>query len=143
MSKKFSFWIWGTIITQLLTAVFHSVSFFVKPEAKNDTEKQLIDLMTSYKQDMGMGFNRSMGELVTGLSISFTLICLFGALLNWTMKRKNIAADTWKAVLQVQLFIFGALAAATLVFTFPPPIICTLLIFIFICGAYLSISKNV
>jgi hypothetical protein len=138
MFKRFSFWIWGTIVTQLLTAVFHSLGFFMKPEPQNETEKQLFNLMTSYKPDAGMGFNPSFANLFTGLSLCFTLICLFGALLNLYLKRKSIAADLWKGILLIQIIIFGAVFAAMLAFTFVPPIICTLLIFIFVCGAYIS-----
>jgi hypothetical protein len=141
MLKRFSFWIWGTIVTQFLTSVFHSLSFFAKQEPTNETEKQLIDLVSNYKADLGMGFHRSFAELFTALSLCFTLICLFAALLNWYLHRKRIAAELWKGVLMIQVVIFGAVAAAMLIFTFAPPIICTLLIFVFVCGAYLS-RKN-
>jgi len=69
MLKKFSFWIWGAIITQLLTAVFHSLSFFMKPEPQNETEKELLDLTSNYKPDSGMGFHPSFADLFTGASI--------------------------------------------------------------------------
>ncbi len=141
MLKRFSFWIWGTIVTQLLTSIFHSLSFFAKQEPTNETEKQLIELTTNYKADLGMGFHRSFAELFIALSLCFTLICLFGALLNWYLHRKKIAAELWKGVLMIEIIIFGAVAAAMLIFTFAPPIICTLLIFIFVCGAYFS-RKN-
>ena len=53
MLKKFSFWLWGLVTFQLLTALFHSISFFVKPEPANDTEKQLQDLLDNYKKIWG------------------------------------------------------------------------------------------
>ena len=141
MFKKFSFWIWGTIVTQLLTAAFHSLSFFIKLEPQNETEKQLFDLMDSYKPDAGMGFHPSFANLFTGLSLCFTLICLFGGILNWYFKKKNLAADLWKGLLLIEMVIFGAMFIAMAVFTFLPPIICTALIFLFVSGAY-STSKN-
>lgn len=141
MFKKFSFWIWGTIVTQLLTAVFHSLSFFMKPEPKNDTEKQLFDLLSSYKPDAGMGFNPSFANLFTGLSLCFTLICFFGLLLNWYLKRKSIEVGLWKGVLLIQIIIFGSMFTAMLAFTFFPPIVCTALIFIFVTASYLT-AKN-
>lgn len=142
MFKKFSFWIWVTIILQLLTAAFHSLSFFMVPEPKNETEKQLLDLTTSYKPDAGMGFNPSYADLFTGLSLCFTLICIFGALLNWYFKKKNPGTDLWKGFLLIQLIIFGALFIAMLVFTFFPPIICTGLIFIFVTSSYLTVKNK-
>lgn len=141
MFKYFSIWLWGTIILQLLTAVFHSLSFFMTPEPKNETEKQLLELTSGYKPDAGMGFNPSFADLFTGLSLCFTLICLFGALLNWYLKRKNIAADLWKGILLIEGIIFGAVFAAMLAFTFFPPVVCTGLIFIFITASYLTVKK--
>lgn len=142
MFKKFSFWIWGTIIMQLLTSVFHSLSFFVRPIPKNETEKQLVDLVTNYKPDAGMGFHPSFANLFTGLSLCFTLICLFGAMLNWYFKKKNLTAALWKGLLLIEIIIFGAVFIAMLAFTFFPPIICTGLIFIFVSGAYLSVNTK-
>jgi len=49
MLSNFSLWIWGTIIAQLLTAIFHSISFFVKEKPRNETEKQLMELTKNYK----------------------------------------------------------------------------------------------
>lgn len=142
MLKKFSFWIWGAIILQVLTASFHSLSFFAKPEPKNETEKQLFDLIVSYKPDAGMGFHPSFSDLFTGLSLCFTLICLFGALINWYFKKKNLATDLWKGLLMIQIIIFGAMFAAMLAFTFFPPIVCTGLIFIFVTASYLTVNKT-
>ena len=140
MLKKFSFWIWGLIITQLFTGAFHSISFFITPEPTNETEKQLMDLTRNYKPDAGMGFNPSFKDLFTGLSMSFMLICLFGGILNWYLKKKMIAADLWKGVLLIEIIIFGGLFAAMLAFTFSIPVICTGLIFLFVLGAYFSVK---
>lgn len=142
MFKKFSFWIWGAISTQLLTSAFHSLSFFSKQKPTNETEKQLIDLVTNYKADLGMGFHKSFSELFTAVSLCFTLLCLFGALLNGYLHRKKISADIWRGILLIEVFIFGAMAAAMLVFAFGPPIICAALIFIFVLGAYISSNKK-
>jgi hypothetical protein len=141
MFKKFSFWIWGAIVTQLLTAAFHALSFFAKQEPTNETEKQLIDITTTYKADLGMGFHRTFAELFTAVSLCFTLICLFGALINWYFKKKNLDAGLWKGLLLIQMIIFGAMLVAMLVFAFAPPIICTALIFIFVSASYFT-AKN-
>jgi hypothetical protein len=141
MFKKFSFWIWGTIVLQLLTASFHSISFFVKQEPGNETEKQLMNLAENYQPDAGMGFHPSFADLFTGLSLCFTLICLFGASCNWYFKMKNLPAETWKGFLLIQAIIFLAVFVAMLVFTFFPPIVCTALIFIFVTASYLTVKK--
>ena len=142
MLKRFPFWIWGAIITQLLTAAIHSVSFFVTPKPENDTEKQLVDLMDSYKLDMGAGFHPSFGNMVTGLSLCFTFICLFAALLNWHLKKKKLDPAIWKGVLLIEIVIFGAMFVEMAVFTFLLPIVCTALIFIFVCGSYSTVTNK-
>ncbi len=66
MLANFSFWIWETIITQLLTAVFHSISFFVKEKPRNEKEKQLIEPVKGYKIEMGAGIKRVSDNSLSG-----------------------------------------------------------------------------
>ena len=47
MQKGKQTWLWVTAIFQLLTALVHSMSFFVKEVPANDTEKQLHELITT------------------------------------------------------------------------------------------------
>ena len=142
MLKKFSFWLWGLVTFQLLTALFHSISFFVKPEPANDTEKQLQDLLDNYKKDMGAGISRSFAEVFLSLSICFTLLCLLGGLVNWYLKKKQISNEVWKGLLLIETVIFGILFLVILRFTFLPPMICTALIFLFSTGAYFSVKSK-
>lgn len=79
MPEHFSFWIWATIITQLLTATMHSLSFIAPAKPRNDKEKELIDITTNYKLDTGGGIKRSFYNLFVGVSSCFTLIYIFGA----------------------------------------------------------------
>ena len=142
MFKKFSFWIWGAIITQSITAAFHTLSLFITPEPTNETEKQLMDLTRNYKPDMGMGFHPSFKDFFTAFSISFTLLFIFGALINVYFKRKNLQAGLWKGLLLIETIIFGAVFIAMLAFTFIMPVICTGLIFLFVFGAYLTVNNK-
>ena len=142
MNKKFSFWIWGLITTQLLTAVFHSISFFISPEPANETEKNLNEVLNNYKMDMGAGINRSLADLILSLSVCFTLICLLAAIINWYFKKKQISNDLWKGLLLIEMIIFGILFLVILKFAFLPPMICTGLIFIFSIGSYISVNSK-
>lgn len=137
MSAGFSFWIWATIIAQGLSALFHSLSFISKPKPRNDTEKQLIDLLTNYKMDMGGGIKRSFGNLFTGVSICFTFIYLFGAVLNFYFLRSGISPAAWEGFLLIQSIIYGLVFLMQVRFTFWPPIIVTGLVFIFLLGCYI------
>ena len=138
MLRRFSFWLYAAAVMQALSAAFHSISFFLEPAPQNETEKQLIGLITNYHPDAGMGFHPSFMQLFTGLSLCFTLLCLFGASLNWYLKKMHVQPHIFKGVLLLEIIIFGLLFLAMLAFTFPPPIFCTLLIFVFLCGAYFT-----
>jgi hypothetical protein len=56
----------------VLIGLVHSLSLLEPMVPKNDTEKQLLDLMTNYKFDL-MGSIRSMSNLLRGFSIAFML----------------------------------------------------------------------
>lgn len=135
MAASFSFWIWGTIIAQFLTAFFHSLSFIATAKPRNETEKQLVDLVKNHKMDMGAGIKRSFGQLFIGVSTSFTLIYLFGAVLNLYLLKSGIGADIWKGLLQIELIAYGIVFLLQLKFTFLPPIIVTGLVFLFLAGS--------
>ena len=75
--KKFSFWLWATVIFQFLTGAIHAIGLFISPEPQNGTEKQLVDLMDTYHIPTGMGFNPTFGNLFWALSSCFTLLHFF------------------------------------------------------------------
>lgn len=139
MFSNFSFWIWGVIIAQFLTAFFHSLSFIAKPKPRNNTEKQLIELAGNYKMDMGGGIHRSFKNLFIGVSICFTIIYIFGGGLNWYFIKSGISLEIWKGFLLIQLVAYGAIFLFQLRLTFWPPIIVTGLVFLFLIGSYLSV----
>src|SRR5262245_11424800 len=107
MPEKFSFWIWGTIIAQLLTALMHSLSFIVPAKPRNEKEEQLIDIITNYKLDMGRGIKRSYYNLFIGVSCCFTFIYILGGILNWYFLKAGIPASTWNGFLLIQLIVYG------------------------------------
>jgi hypothetical protein len=136
MLSNFSFWIWGVIITQLLSAIFHSLSFFAKPKPKNETEKQLVELSSKYKMDMGAGIKRSFGQLFIGLSACFTMVYLLGAAINWYFLRTGLSPEAWNGLILIELIAYGILFLLMIRFTFLPPIIVTGLVFLFLAGTY-------
>jgi hypothetical protein len=139
MLSNFSFWIWGVIIAQFLTAFFHSLSFISKPKPANDTEKQLLDLMSDYKMNLGGGIRRSFRSIFTGVSVCFTLIYILGAAVNWYLVRSGISPEPWKGLLLIQVIVYGAVFLFQAKLTFWPPIIVTGLVFLFLAGSYLTI----
>jgi hypothetical protein len=59
-------------VALLVLGAIHALSLFVKMVPANDTERQLLALMSSYKFNL-MGSSRSMENLMRGFSISFML----------------------------------------------------------------------
>jgi len=127
---KYTFWLWTAAVTQIVTAAIHSLSFINTPDPKNETERQLLDLMYNYRPDMGAGFNPSMGDFFTGLSSCFTMLYLFAGMMNIYIIRKNLAPEIVKGFTSINLLIFGASFLIMLVFTFLPPVILAGLVFI-------------
>jgi hypothetical protein len=116
-------------ILLILLGLLHSLSLIHPPEAKNDIERQLFDLMFNYRFDLA-GSQRTMWNLFRGFSIAFMLGCFgMGGLdlalwneSNATMKRAALVTILWLAtMLAVSLryfFIFPTtcLAVSLLVF---------------------------
>jgi hypothetical protein len=128
---------WVVIGCQLLTAVFHTIGIVASPGLRNETERQLYDLMTNYRIDAGAGFTPSTGDLFTALSSCFSLLCLFGGLVNILLVRRSAPADLLNGILLVSVLIFGVCFAIMAVFTFLPPIIMTGLILVTLVIAWI------
>jgi hypothetical protein len=77
----------GAVLLVLISAV-HSISLFQKPMIRNESEKQLVDLMTNYRFTI-MGSARTMNDFVRGFSISFGLATLGFAVLDFAACRER------------------------------------------------------
>jgi hypothetical protein len=137
MIHSYIFWARIFIITSILTALVHSISFLVEPVAANKTEEQLLHLMATYKMDAGSGFHPSMRNLFNALSSCFTLVYFLGALTIWYLLKKKVDPKILKGISGIQVIIFGSAFLIMLVLTFLPPIVLTGLSFLFITLAYL------
>ncbi len=140
--RKYTFWIKTGIAFQLMTAIFHSLSLLNEEHPANETETRLLGLMTSYKFDLGLGFFKSMNDLMTSFSISFSLLLLFSFSINWFLLKKNIDINIWKGIILINLIIFSLCFLTMTIFTFLPPIICTGLIVISFLFALISIKST-
>jgi hypothetical protein len=142
MFKRFTFWLWLAVVFQLLTAAIHSVGLFISPTPTNETERQLIDLMLNYKQDMGAGFHRSMWNLFTALSSCFSLLCLLGGLTNIYLLKRKVDVSVVRGLVGIQVLVFGICFGVTVAFTFLPPIVLTGLVLVSVLGAYLTANRT-
>jgi hypothetical protein len=75
-------WLKSASVLQLVTGGVHGLTLFSRLQPTNDTEKQMVDLMYSYKMQMGAGFEPTMGELYVALSSCFTLMYVMMGIIN-------------------------------------------------------------
>jgi len=142
MLKRYRFWLWLAVVVLLLNALIHSVTLFIQPAAQDETQRQLFDLMATYKQDFGAGFKRSTNELVTALSASFSLLCLLGGLTLAFLMRKQAEVRIMKGVVGIHVLVFGICFAVIAVFTFLAPIVLIGLVLLSLLMAYFLIPRQ-
>jgi hypothetical protein len=143
MLKRYGLWLVLAIVFLFLTALIHGSTLFFQLAPQNETERQLIELMTSYKQDFGAGFKRSTKELVTALSSCFSLVSLLGGLTLTYLLRKRAEPGLLKGVVAIHAAVFGVCFAIMVAFTFLPPIILTGLILICLLISFALIPRQV
>lgn len=140
MMKKYTFWLKMAIALQFITGFFHLLSFLSKPEPENDSEKQLFDLMSNYRFDLGAGFLRSMEDLMNAFSITFTLLLFFSGAVNLFLLKSNLPSQTIKGVVLINLATYLICFVAMGLLTFLPPIVCVGLIVATLFISYLTLK---
>lgn len=140
MLKRFTFWLWTAAVFQLLTGLIHALSLFNTPDPAtlNEAERQLLDLMTNHRLDLGAGFHPSMGNLFTAVSSCFSLLCFLGGFNNIYLLRKRASLQLVKGLTAIQLLVFALCFAMMAVFTFLPPIVLSGLITLSLALAYFT-----
>jgi hypothetical protein len=142
MQKRNYTWLWIAAIIQYLTAALHTTGFFIQDPPANETETQLVNLMKTYKMDLGAGFHPSMNNLFVSMSVSFTLLLIFGGILNNYLLKKKPEISLLKGFVTIQTIIFGIVFVIMVIFTFLIPIICTGLIFLALLISLLSLRRQ-
>lgn len=140
---RYRLWLKIAAILLLLTAALHSLSFFNEPTGQNETEKQMINLITTYQIESGAGFKPTFYDLFTGISIGFSLLFIVGGLTLLLLLNKETKDDVLSGIITIYLLVYGGCFAACLYFTFLPPIICTGLIFLSLIIARMVFRKAV
>jgi hypothetical protein len=113
----------------VVLGLVHSLSLIQKLVPTNDTERQLLDLMSSYRFNL-MGSLRSMSDLLQGFSASFTLAALCLGALSLLLGRERPAL--LKRVALVNTIWLAAMTALSLHYFFAAPtsfLVVALLIF--------------
>jgi hypothetical protein len=142
MLKRHTFWLWLAAVFLFLTGLIHSIGLFISPVPANETERQMLELMMNYKQDMGAGFHRSMRNLFTALSSCFTFVCALGGLTSAYLLKKKAPADILKGIVRIHLLVFAACFIVMVIFTFLPPIVLTGLVTLFLAIGLFTIPNE-
>ena len=113
------------VVALLIVGLVHSLSLIRERVPANDTERQLLGLMSGYRFDL-MGSARSMAGMLRGFSVSFMVAALgFGIfdLMLWReraglLKRAALVNIMWLAVMTgVSLHYFFIVPTSFLVIT--------------------------
>jgi hypothetical protein len=138
MFKRFSFWLWMTVVFQFLSGI----SLLSKPVPQGDTEKQLTDLIQHSHMNDGFGFSRTYTTLFVAVSTCFMVLCLFAGSLNIYLWKKKIPLNIMKGVMGINAVFFGACFVIMLLFAFFLPVLCTGLVFISTLAAYFTAKER-
>lgn len=143
MFKRYTLWLWIAIVFMLLNAAIHSVTLFIQPGPQNETERQLVQLLTTYRNDFGAGFHPTTQNLFTALSSCFSLLCLLGGLMNAYLIKQRVGAEIMRGVIAIDVLVFGICFVVMAIFTFLAPIVLTGLIALFLTLALLAMFAEV
>ena len=108
----------------LALGLVHGLSLFGKPPARNESERQLLELASSYKFNV-MGSMRTYDDFLRGFSISFMLSCLVLGGLALALCRER--AGLLKKVSLINAIWLAAMTAVSLRYFFVFPTTCLLL----------------
>jgi hypothetical protein len=111
-------WFTTGAIFLLVLGLVHSLSLLQKQVPANDTERQLLDLMSNYKFNV-MGSMRSMDDFLRGFSISFMLACFGLGALDLVLIRER--SSLLKRVALVNLAWLAIMIAVALNYFFIAP----------------------
>jgi hypothetical protein len=106
---------------------------------ENETEKQMMNLMNTYKMDLGAGFYPTMSDFMNSFSISFALFLFFGGFILWFLLRNSADAKITKGILGISVIFYGGCFITMVFLTFLPPVICTGLIFMSLVISYFTL----
>ena len=139
--KLFRISINASVFFLILSGIIHSVSFIVQPQPENDTERQMLDLVNTFKMDMGAGFIRTFHQIFLFFSACFTLILFFGGILLYYLNKNNISKQLMAGTLNIYLVFYGILYILLWTLAFLPPILCMTFVFVSLVFSRWSINS--
>jgi hypothetical protein len=112
-------------------------------QGESDAERQLLSLMRGHRQDMGLGFVRSMSDIVNGFSLHFSVASIGMGLLGFVVRRHAAAAPGLRRQAAiVYAGTYGVLTAIGLRYWFPAPLLFLTLAFLCVAGAAATAERD-
>ena len=108
----------GAVALLILGAV-HSLSLIRDLAPANDTERQLVSLMSNYKFNL-MGSARTMAELLRGFSVSFMVAALGFGIFDFSLSRER--TGLLKRAALVNIIWLAVMVAVSLRYFFIIPV---------------------
>jgi hypothetical protein len=120
----------------VLLGLAHGLSLLGKPPAHNETERQLLDLASSYKFNV-MGSMRTYDNFMRGFSISFMLACLVLGTLGLTLRRER--AGLLKNIAFITVAWLIAMTAVSLRYFFVFPTSCLVIALVIFALSWINL----
>ena len=114
----------------VLLGLVHTLSLIRDPVPANETERQLFDLMNTYRFNL-MGSMRSMSDLMRGFSMAFTVASIGLGTLDLILARERVGL--LKRIALVNVIWMAALVGIALRYFFAAPLsfqVVTLVLFV-------------
>jgi hypothetical protein len=126
-------------VVLIALGLVHSMGHYglMSAEGDNEAEKQLLLLMRGNPQDMGLGFVRSMFDLLAGFSLTFVVLPIGMGLLGLVLLgHERRAPGLLRQGSVVYAGVFGIMTGIALRYWFPAPLF-------FLAAAFLCFTAAV
>jgi hypothetical protein len=112
------------LVLQLLTGPIHLIGFFSGPEPPaSEDQRMLMELMGSVRQDLGGGFVRSTLDILTGLSLQYSIFIIMAGAMNLLALRNVKDARFLRSLSWLNAAFMAILAVNAYVYFFIPPLL--------------------
>src|SRR5215813_2278346 len=126
-------------VVMVLLGLIHSLSLIRDLVPANDTERQLFQLMDTYRFNL-MGSMRSMTDLFRGFSMAFSVASIGLGVLDFSLRRERAAL--LKRVAMINVLWLAALVAIALKYFFAAPLAFQLVALAIFAAAWIRLPSN-
>lgn len=130
-------------ILQIVTCPIHLLGHFQKKVPANDQERTLLDLLDNYKTDFGAGFVRSLGDIMSGLSLQYSIFMLMIGIISLLALRQGQGTPFLRTLCWINFAFMAICSVNAYFYFFLPPLMMFVLPAIAYLMAGLSLTKEV